>query len=171
MLVRSRHAWRCCAAAESNRVHSTLTQHYSKLSTGARAASIVRPVPATARLGWLGTHDARSHQEAQHSEFEDWSSVANATLAPRGSIPHAVLQTLHDATQWDAAATPLGGVFSTLLESSNRSCFRLPEPTGSSAQASAPCTSLTRTLSGGRSGAQGPSNVGEARREARDRGA
>jgi hypothetical protein len=30
-----------------------------------------------------------------------------------------VLKTLHDATQWDAAATPLGGVFFTLLESSN----------------------------------------------------
>lgn len=31
-----------------------------------------------------------------------------------------VLKTLHDATQWDAAATPLGGVFSALLESSKR---------------------------------------------------
>lgn len=54
MLVRSRHAWRCCGGSESNRVHSSLTQHYSNLSTGARASSIVRPVSRNHSL-WGGS--------------------------------------------------------------------------------------------------------------------
>jgi hypothetical protein len=54
------------------------------------------------------------------SERSKTGAVWRTQLSPRGEASRMrVLQTLHDATQWDAAATPLGGVFFTLLESSN----------------------------------------------------
>ena len=69
-------------------------QDYSNLSTRESGSSIVRLSPAAVRFRMGSGH---TNQESSGSppsgatqrKFEDSSSVANPTLAPRGSIPHA----------------------------------------------------------------------------------